>query len=80
MAIKPRSLGSPFHLGRMMAFSGCVDTCSGSVSSMITLERSRLRYDKSWSKSLAEESRTEEGKCTLTILPLIDRVASRKSL
>jgi len=47
IATRPLSLGSPFHLGRTMEFSGCVSTCSGSVSSKITLDRSRFKYDKS---------------------------------
>lgn len=41
------SLGSPSHLGRMMAFSDCSFTWSGFVSTMITLDRSRFKYDRS---------------------------------
>lgn len=43
MAMRPVSRGSPFHFGMTMAFSGCVETCSASVSRLMTLERSRLR-------------------------------------
>ena len=48
MATRFLSWGSPFHLGKITAFSGCAEVCSGSVSSMTTLDRSRLRYDKSY--------------------------------
>jgi hypothetical protein len=45
--MSPLSFGSPFHFGMTMAFSGCVETCSGSVSSEMTVLRGRFRYDRS---------------------------------
>ena len=47
IATRPLSLGSPFHFGSTTAFSGCVETWSGSVSSMTTFDKSRFKYDKS---------------------------------
>lgn len=48
MAMRPLSFGSPVHFGKMMAFSGCAETCSGCTSRTTTFDRSRLRYDKSY--------------------------------
>lgn len=41
---------SPFHLGKMIAFSGWRLTCSGTVSMTITLLKSRFKYVKSCSR------------------------------
>jgi hypothetical protein len=62
------SLGSPFHLGRMMAFSGWCLAWLSTVSRRMTLERSRLRYDRSceWLAML----RAKEG-----TLPYLDVLA-----
>jgi hypothetical protein len=43
MATSPVSWESPFHLGMIITFSGCVDVWSWLVSSETTLERSRFR-------------------------------------
>lgn len=47
IATRPRSLASPVHFGRMTAFSGWAEACSGWVSRRITFDRSRLRYVRS---------------------------------
>lgn len=45
--IKPLSPGLPSHFGKMMAFSGCADACSGCVSRRMTFDKSRFKYVKS---------------------------------
>ena len=49
--IKPESLGSPFHLGTIIAFSGCDEYRSATVSIAMTLVRSRFRYEISCKRS-----------------------------
>lgn len=46
--MRPLSLGSPFHFGRIIAFSDCSRTCSGTVSTTTIFAGSRLRYDRSY--------------------------------
>lgn len=63
-----------------MAFSGCVDVWSGLVSSNMTLERSRLRYERSYTmniRSKREKIENTAERLTLTIFPFMERVASR---
>lgn len=48
IATRVLSLGSPFHFGMMIAFSGCEEACSGWQSSKMTFERSRFRYFRSY--------------------------------
>lgn len=43
----PLSPPLPSHGLMTMAFSGCRAECSALVSSIITLDRSRFRYDRS---------------------------------
>lgn len=65
MAMRPMSFGSPFHLGMTIAFSGWVETWSGSVSRVMTFDKSRFRYDKSCGYSSGEKTGAESTKTCL---------------
>ncbi len=70
----PLSPGLPSHGLTMIAFSGCIATCSGLVSMRMTLDRSLFRYERSYRRSKSQrprpKERSEKLTLTFTILPL----------
>jgi len=55
----PLSPPFPSHGFMMTAFSGCNAACSGFVSIMITLERSRFKYERSCSSASTRGNRDD---------------------